>query len=174
MRRSGFALLKMVVMMMLALAIVCSTKTYAFADGTSTVTGSGTNSGSDDSIIDMIKSSDGTGSLNSIKQIVAKLSSSLISLILMTVVAVASVVAAIALLVMIAGGQRGKEDAKGKIVMAAICIVIAVPSTFFSILGFVEKVGTEASNDFNTTNDGAVDDTSKIEIEEPEEYSVRL
>ena len=101
-------------------------------------------------ISDIENNAGSAGELSSINKSVNKFSGNLIAFILSLVVAVILVVVAIALLKAALGGQREKEEVKGKIIWAVVLLVLATPAAFFGIAGIIgseaEKVGTNIKN----------------------------
>ena len=99
-------------------------------------------------------------------------------------VAVVLIGLAIALLAAAFGGQREKENVKGKVVWAIICLALATPASFYGIAGMISRAASDAATSVGgggngggggDQNLGGFNDQAPIRnIGEVPEYSVYL
>ena len=88
---------------------------------------------------------EGGGQFKSINDSVNKFSGNLILFILSLVVAVVLIGLAITLLAAAFGGQREKENVKGKVIWAVICLALATPATFYGVAGMLSNAASSAA-----------------------------
>ena len=135
-------------------------------------------------VIEDIKNAadEGGGQFKAVNDSVNKFSGNLIIFILSLVVAVVLIGLAITLLAAAFGGQREKENVKGKVVWAIICLALATPASFYGIAGMISRAAGDAANSVGGGGNGGGDqnlggfnDQAPVKnIEEAPEYSVYL
>ena len=134
-------------------ASIAAMNLNAFADGEPKAAPGGPQS----VIQDIAKQATGDGEFSSINSSINEFSGNIILFVLSTVTAVVLVGLAITLLMMALGGQREKENAKGKILMAIVLLVLATPAAFFGIAGLIGSEAESAGTTINTKLGGSRD-----------------